>query len=151
MSVSKRHVYIDTGVHATPAPVKLGRIKNISRPKSRASTEHDFRESDHTKTVAGNVKFGLEFEYTETPDYDETNDPALAALLAATDGEPVRFFVMRGDIATTGTKGLEGYYYVTDSPEEDEVNDRVKHSFTLAEADHYVDGDVFDVQAYTAP
>lgn len=125
----------------------VGRIENVKRPRSQATSEHDFRESTHTKTVSGNVKMGLEFEYFERP--DDAVDAVLAALIsAAENGENIQIAVVDGPIETVGTKGIIGIYCISDSPEEQATNDRVKHSFTLMEADEYVDGEVYDVQEY---
>lgn len=152
MSVSKRNVFIQTGgTHAEPEVLKLGRIKNISMPRSRASSEHDFRNSDHTKTVVGNIKYGLEFELTEKA-VDPDTDPVLVALMAAAESDnPTRFFVLRGDFVE-GVKGTQGYYNVSEFPMEDDVNNRTTHTFTLTEADHEEPaGTPFDVQSYTVP
>lgn len=142
-----RKLYVNTGTFLAPVFALCGRIENVKRPRSQATTEHDFRESTHTKTVSGNVKMGLEFEYFERP--DGLADPVLAKLIAAAEeGENVHIVIVNAPIETVGTTGIQGVYCISDSPEEQPTNDRVKHSFTLSEADEYVDGDVFDVQPY---
>lgn len=145
-----RKLYINTGTFAVPIFLLAGRIENVSLPRSYASSTHDFRESNHTKTVTGNVAHGLEFEYLERP--DTATDPVLTALQTAADsGDATEFAVMRGDIGTSGVTGTRGFYVITDAPEEQATNDRVKHSFTLAEADHYESGEPIDVSPYTVP
>jgi hypothetical protein len=139
-----RKLYVNTATPDSPTWVLCGRVENVTRPRSQATTEHDFRESTHTKTVAGNVKMGLEFEYFERP--DGQSDPVLAKLIAAAEnGELIHVAIVAGEIGTD--PGIQGIYVISDSPVEEPTNDRVKHSFTLAEADAYVDGEVFDVQA----
>lgn len=143
----ERKLYVNTGTFASPTWVLCGRIENVTRPRSQATTEHDFRESTHTKTVAGNVKMGLEFEYFERP--DGAIDPVLNKLVACAEtGANVHVAVVDRPIATSGVTGIQGIYCISDSPVEEPTNDRIKHSFTLMEADAYVNGAVFDVQAY---
>lgn len=143
-----RKLYVNVGTFESPSWLLCGRIENVTRPRSQATTEHDFRESNHTKTVSGNVKMGVEFEYFERP--DGASDPVLDALVdAAENGNTVHIAIVNGDIETPGTSGIQGIYVISDSPVEEPTNDRVKHSFTLAEADEYVDGEVFDVQPIT--
>lgn len=150
-----RKLYVNTGTIGTPTWLLCGRIENVTRPRSQAATEHDFRESNHTKTVFGNVKFGLEFEYFERP--DGADDPVLNKLVAcAENGETVHVAIVKGDITISSgagaAEGVQGVYGISDSPVEEPTNDRIKHSFTLAEADYYDDdGNVFDVQPYPTP
>ena len=148
-----RKLYLNLGTIDTPVFLLIGRAENIKVPKSRASSESDLRESDHTKTTVGNVKIGLEFEYRERP--DAAADPVLAKLKSAVesgdeDDSTVHIAILRGLITDTGVTGTVGLYCITDGGEDYPHNERVKHSFKCAESDAYVDGAPYDVQPYVA-
>jgi hypothetical protein len=113
------------GTLPMPTWVEMKRISNVSRPKSRSTSDRMFRGAKNKKKVAGYLEYGFSFEYVpaKAGSGAASADTVLTALEASLENETIldAAFMDRA-IATSGAKGVRGPMMCTklDRKEDDE-------------------------------
>lgn len=143
---TENKLYINTGTHASPTWVLIGRAKDVSVPASKSEADVSRRESKNKKTRGAQIEFGVDFGYQYKAGTDDVLDDLRDSFL---NGTPIELAVMDGAIATSGSKGWRMYVEVMEFPTEEPLTDgktiaiATKHtdyeeSSTLIEPDYYV-------------
>ena len=127
------------GTLASPTWVEMRRISNVSRPKSRSTSDRMFRGAKNKKKVTGYLEYTFSFQYVpaKAGSAAATADTVLAALEASLENElTLDAAFMDRAIATVGAKGVRGPMMCTklDRTEDDESS--VVFDVELVEVEH---------------
>jgi hypothetical protein len=141
--------YYNTGTHATPVWVLMGRIVNLTQPFSKGEAELKDRESDWKKVLGGLKELGLKFTYNEKK---SVNDTVFAALWDSwLNDTAVECAAMNGLIATTGNKGYRAYLMVTEMERSEELEAVVAWDVTMKLTEHEESGATIEPDRYVVP
>lgn len=145
-----QYMYINTGTYGTPTWALVKRCGDVELGLEKATSEVDTREGPSTKTVVGNRKVSLSFDY-----FLRKGGTADAVFAAYEDSfyndTPVECALMNGPIATVGSKGIRGPFVVTNLTRGEPVNENVRHSIELMECYDYDSDTLLNAVSYTVP
>lgn len=141
-------LYFNTGTFLAPVWLECKKIADVDIEDGSATSDHDTRESGNTKTVVGNSKFGIKFEYSVMRG---VVDPVLAKIKdSRRAGDILDTLALDGPVGAGG-EGIRGPFLVTSMNKKEPVNDQETYSIELAEGYDYDDaGVLIDTGAWPA-
>jgi hypothetical protein len=133
---SKQKLYMNpAGTYASPTWVLMAKVGDVDITMGKATSDVDTRETPNTKTVAGNKKLGITFNYFRVDSHTDAVFNALAA--SYFDDTVLDMAAMEIAIATAGAKGIRGPFVVTKFDRKEAVNEATRYEVELAETDEY--------------
>lgn len=138
-------LYFNTGTYDVPIWAEVKKIGDVEVEDSSATSERDTRESPNTKTIIGNSKFALKFEYSKLR---AVSDPVLRMIdKAKALKENIDCLALDDAYTVEGSRGLRGPFCVTSKNKNEPINDQVNVACELAEGLEYDDSDeIIDVE-----
>jgi hypothetical protein len=106
-------LYYNTGTHAAPSWVLMGRVRDVSVPLSKGEADVSRRESGWRLTKGALKENGLEFGYVYKSGTDTVFDMLLDSFLNDT---AVEYAVMDDLITESGAQGLRCFMEVFEFP-----------------------------------
>ena len=152
MSGSKNRIgrlsklYFNTGTYASPTWIEVDKIGDVDIDDAASTSDSDSRESGNTKTIGGNDKFAIKFEYGKVRGiadaaYSEINTSRRTK-------DCIDTLALDGDVTEEGSEGLRGPFWVTTKNKKEPVNDKEVYSIEMHEGYEYDDdGDIIDCVA----
>jgi hypothetical protein len=144
-------LYLNSAAYASPTWVEFTKVGDVDITMEKATSEINTRETPNTKTIGGNNKIGLTFDYFRV---DALTDAVFTALRASyLNNTPMDLAGMESAIASSGAKGIRGPFLCTKCTRKEPVNEATRYEVELMETDDYSsDGaTAYFAQDFTSP
>ena len=142
--------YLNLGTYVSPTWTLVKRCGDVEIGLEKASSEVDTREAPNTKTVVGNRKVSLSFDYFLRQ--GSTVDLIFAEFEDSYyEDSMIDVALMSGPIATVGIKGIRGPFVVTNFTRGEPINENVRHSIELQECFSYESDVITNAGKYVVP
>lgn len=140
------------GTYAAPTWIEMARISNVSRPRSRGTSDRMYRGAKNKKKVTGYLENGFSFTYVpaKAGSTGETADTVITALEGSLLNETI-LDVYFADAAATGvSKGIRGPVQVSKFDRKEDDEDSVTYDVELVEVEEYatVGGALIEAAAF---
>lgn len=140
--------YLNLGSYSAPTWTLVKRCGDVEIGLEKASSEVDTRESGNTKTVVGNRKVSLSFDYFLRQ--GATSDTIFDKFETSYyEDSMIDVALMTAAIATPGSKGIRGPFVVTNFTRGEPINENVRHSIELQECFSYESDTITNAGKYT--